>query len=80
MYLSAVMYPISLIGEKLPRFAWLVEYNPMAYIIESARFMLLNDGIFSMNGFLFTVIVTIVILFFGLIVFNRTEKSFIDTV
>ncbi|TWO34391.1 ABC transporter permease [Seonamhaeicola sediminis] len=80
MYLSAVMYPLSLMREKLPRFAWLVEYNPMAYVIEMARYMLLGDGTLSWGGFTYTLIVTLVILFSGIVVFNATEKRFIDTI
>lgn len=80
MYTSAVMYPLSLMREKLPRFAWLVEYNPMAYVIEAARYMLLSTGNISGLGMVYIVIVTITVLLFGLIVFNRTEKSFIDII
>ena len=32
MYLSAVMYPMELLKDKLPKYGWLVEYNPLAYI------------------------------------------------
>jgi len=80
MYLSAVMYPISLIKEKLAHYAWIVEYNPVAHIIETSRNLLLNDGKLSLSGILYSVVVTIIIFFVGLIIFNRTEKSFIDTV
>ena len=80
MYISAVMYPLALMREKLPKIAWLVEYNPLAYIVETARFMLLGEGTFSKFGIIYTIIVTLVILFFGIIIFNRTEKTFIDTV
>ncbi|WP_242087570.1 ABC transporter permease [Aestuariivivens sediminis] len=80
MYTSAVMYPLALVREKLPRFAWLVEYNPMSYVIEAARHMLLNTGKLSIYGISYTVTVTIITLFLGLIVFNKTEKSFIDTI
>ncbi|MFC5195455.1 ABC transporter permease [Bizionia hallyeonensis] len=80
MYLSAVMYPLALMREKLPKIAWLVEYNPVAYIIETARYMLLGTGTFSWYGILYTASVTLVVLFFGIIIFNRTEKTFIDTV
>ena len=41
MYLSAVMYPMALLKEKLPEYGWLVQYNPLAYIIETARYMFL---------------------------------------
>jgi lipopolysaccharide transport system permease protein len=80
MYVSAVMYPLALMREKFPEIAWVVEYNPMAYIIETARYMLLGTGTFSLFGILYTVVVTFIVLFFGIIIFNRTEKTFIDTV
>lgn len=80
MYLSAVMYPMSLIKDKLPGYGWLVEYNPLAYIIETARYMLLDVGEVSVLGLSYTFAVTIAVFFIGLLVFNKTEKSFIDTV
>ncbi|MFD2823311.1 ABC transporter permease [Lacinutrix iliipiscaria] len=80
MYISAVMYPLALMREKLPNIAWLVEYNPMAYIVETARYMLLGEGTVSAFGILYTVSITFLVLFFGIIIFNRTEKTFIDTV
>lgn len=80
MYVSAVMYPMALVKEKLPEFGWLIEYNPLAYLIESSRYMLLRVGSLNLGGLLFTVLVTITVFSFGLIIFNKTEKSFIDTV
>ncbi|WP_294958204.1 ABC transporter permease [uncultured Flavobacterium sp.] len=80
MYISAVMYPMELIKEKLPKFGWIVQYNPLAYVIETSRYMLLNIGSISLLGLLYTAIVTLIVFFAGLLVFNRTEKSFIDTV
>ncbi|KAF2342027.1 ABC transporter permease [Flavobacterium tistrianum] len=80
MYVSAVMYPMELIKEKLPKFGWIVQYNPLAYVIETSRYMLLNIGSISILGLLYTMVVTLVVFFAGLLVFNRTEKSFIDTV
>ena len=80
MYVSAVMYPMALLKEKLPQFGWLIEYNPLAYVIETARYMLLHEGSISSGGMLYTVGVTIILFFVGLLIFNKTEKSFIDTV
>ncbi|WP_299114717.1 ABC transporter permease [uncultured Winogradskyella sp.] len=80
MYVSAVMYPLALMREKLPQFAWLVDYNPLAYIIEATRYVLLNEGSFSLRGLAYTSLITVVIFFIGLIIFNKTEKTFIDTV
>ena len=80
MYLSAVMYPMALLKEKLPSFGWLIEYNPLAYIVESSRYLLLGEGSISVYGMLYTVVITVVLLLFGILIFNKTEKSFIDTV
>jgi lipopolysaccharide transport system permease protein len=80
MYLSAVMYPMALIKEKLPSYGWLVQYNPLAYVIETARYMLLDVGQISVFGLLYTFVVTAIVFFVGVLIFNKTEKSFIDTV
>ena len=81
MYVSAVPYPVSEARLKFPE--WVVpfvEYNPLTQIIEGFRYMLLNTGSFSWTGFLYTLALSIFIFLFGLIVFNRTETKFIDTV
>jgi lipopolysaccharide transport system permease protein len=80
MYLSAVMYPMALIKEKMPNYGWLVECNPLAYVIETTRYMLLNVGHISFLGLGYTFLVTILVFFVGLLIFNKTEKRFIDTV
>ncbi len=81
MYVSAVPYPLSEAREKLPGWvADFVEYNPLTQIIEGFRFMTLSTGSFSWFGFVYTLVISVVIFLFGLVIFNRTEKSFIDTV
>ena len=80
MYVSAVVYPMALVKEKMPEYVWLVQYNPLAYIIETTRYMLLNVGHISFWGLGYTFVATVVIFLVGVLIFNRTEKSFIDTV
>ncbi|WP_299210013.1 ABC transporter permease [uncultured Dokdonia sp.] len=80
LYLSAVMYPLSLVKEKLSDYAWVVEYNPIAQVIEAYRYMLLNVGEPNIKGLWISLALSIVFVFLGLIVFNKTEKTFIDTV
>ena len=80
MYISAVPYPLSEVSEKIPELAWLVNYNPLAQIIEGFRYMLLDTGMFSWSGFFYTLGFSVLLFLIGLIVFNRTEKNFIDTV
>jgi lipopolysaccharide transport system permease protein len=80
MYISAVMYPVTFFVEKLPNYAWIVAYNPLSFVIETVRFMLLNTGAFNISMFIYTIAITIGILLTGIVIFNRAEKSFIDTV
>lgn len=80
MYISAVMYPVAYFAEKLPEYVWLIKYNPLAVVIETVRYILLNTGTFNGIMFFYTLTITLITLFLGIIVFNKAEKSFIDTV
>lgn len=80
VYFSAVPYPLSEVSQKLPEWDWLVKYNPLTQVIEGFRFMVLDSGTFSWSGFFYTLIISISLFLIGLIIFNRTEKNFIDTV
>jgi lipopolysaccharide transport system permease protein len=82
MYLSAVPYPISQFKEKAPEYAWIVDFNPIAQIIEGFRYCLFaSDNLqFNMQGLFYISIVGIALFLIGLGLFNRTEKTFIDTV
>ena len=82
MYLSAVPFPISELKEKVPEYSWVVDYNPMAQIIEGFRFTLFGtDNLyFSWSGFTVTLLLGFLLFFVGLILFNRTEKTFIERI
>jgi len=80
MYISAVMYPLEIVKEKLPNYYWLVEYNPLAQLIEGYRFMLLNTGKANTTELFINMGFALTLLIIGLAIFNRTEKTFIDTV
>jgi len=80
MYGSAVMYPLSFFQEKLPSVAWLVAYNPMTIVIEAFRHITLGVGAISSPQLVYISVVSVLVFLFGLIVFNSTEKKFIDTV
>ena len=80
VYFSAVPYPLSEVSNKMPEWAWIVKYNPLTQIIEGFRYMILDVGIFTWEGFFYTLTISVFLFLFGLIIFNRTEKNFIDTV
>jgi lipopolysaccharide transport system permease protein len=77
MYATPVIYPLSYITGKYRIF---ILANPVTPLIEIFRLSLLGTGTFSMYQLLYSTIFTIVSLFIGIIVFNRVEKSFMDTV
>lgn len=58
----------------------IVQINPLMHIIECFRFMFLGQGSFSMNGIVYALACSISVLVFGVLIFNRTERKFIDTV
>jgi lipopolysaccharide transport system permease protein len=52
----------------------------MTGIIEAFRYAFLGKGEFTFGSLSYSAIVTFVILFFGIIIFNKTEKNFVDTI
>jgi len=80
MYGTPVIYPLSEVREKAGDLEMFIVANPMSAIIESFRYILLKSGSLDFGNLLYSLIATIVILYTGMVIFNRTEKSFIDTV
>jgi lipopolysaccharide transport system permease protein len=77
MYMTTVIYPLSTAPEKYR--VWL-ELNPMTAIIESFRLAFLGQGTVTAGSLGYSAIVTLVILVIGIVIFNRTERTFVDTV
>lgn len=80
MYVSAVMYPIQEIVTKKPEYAWVVTFNPLALIIESFRSMVFGAEVADFGGVWYAFLIAVITFMVGLAIFNRTEKTFIDTV
>ncbi|WP_124980940.1 ABC transporter permease [Nonlabens xiamenensis] len=80
MYLSAVMYPLQEAKKKLNEYYWLIEYNPLAQVIEAWRYMLLGGDQPNIIPLLAALGLGVIMMFIGLVIFNRTERNFIDTV
>ncbi|WP_299060582.1 ABC transporter permease [uncultured Polaribacter sp.] len=78
MYISLVNLPYSKFEEK--GVTYLVDYNPMAHLIEMSRFMLIGQGNFTIDNLIYVTCFSIVVLVIGILIFNKTEKSFIDTI
>ncbi|HEX9979487.1 MAG TPA: ABC transporter permease [Flavobacterium sp.] len=80
MYATTVIYPLSVAREKFSSMVWLIELNPMTGIIEAFRFALLGRGEFTLSSIGYSAGVTFVILLLGVVIFNKTEKNFVDTI
>lgn len=80
LYLSAVMYSLDAARDKLKDYYWAVEWNPIAQIIESYRSLWFNSLNIHWTGIYAGFFLGILVFFLGLMVFNKTEKTFIDTV
>jgi len=77
MYMTTVIYPLSAAPE---RYKPLIQLNPMTGIIEAFRFAFLGQGELSVASLGYSAAVTLVILLIGTLIFNKTERNFVDTV
>lgn len=77
MYLTPVAYDYQIISDK-----WRTLYmcNPMTPVINTMRYAYLGIGEFELGYYLLSWAVTLVVLFFGILLFSRVEKTFMDTV
>ena len=85
MYVSAVPYPLSELvnSERLkdyPLIVSLIKINPLTQVIEGFRYMTIGEGVFNLSNLIATLLMSIAVFLIGLIIFNKTEKSFIDVV
>jgi lipopolysaccharide transport system permease protein len=81
MYVTPVIYPTSMLLEKIsPEKQWMIYVNPLTSIFDVFRMGFLGAGSINMWGLLYTVVFSIVVYILGLFVFNRVEKSFMDTI
>lgn len=77
MYATPIIYPLSSIPEKYKFYFFL---NPLTHVIEAFKHIFLGVGGINMPGIAFTAIFMVVTLLFGVLIFNKTEKTFMDTV
>jgi lipopolysaccharide transport system permease protein len=77
MYASPIVYPLSIVPEK---YKILILANPVTSIIETFKYAFLGVGEYSLLHLAYSFTFTIVLMIIGLVIFNRVEKSFMDTV
>ena len=77
MYASPVIYPVSTIPEAYRNY---ILFNPITPILEGFKYAFLGAGSFNVWMLFYSIAFTAVVLILGTLVFNKTEKNFIDTV
>jgi len=77
MYATPVVYSISSVPEK---FQWIININPLTGVFECFRYGYLGTGHFEPISLLLSTGVTALVLVLGVVIFNKVEKSFMDTV
>jgi lipopolysaccharide transport system permease protein len=77
MYATPIIYPLSSIPEKYQIF---IIANPMTSIIEAFRYSFLGAGSINIFHMLYSFGFMLVILTIGILLFNRVETTFMDTV
>ena len=78
MYVTPIVYPISMVSYGL--FRTLILINPMTSIIEAFKYATLGQGYFSWGALSYSFVFMGVLLVFGVVIFNKVQRSFMDTV
>lgn len=78
MYITPVVYPLSFLTNS--KYRWLIELNPLTPIVEAFRYSLFGKGTFTAVTLTYSAGFMVVVIFVGMLIFNKVEKSFMDTV
>lgn len=77
MYATPVIYPMSTLNPTLRNYLW---WNPLSHLLEGFKYAFLGAGDISIAGLVYTTAFTTALLCSGILIFNRTEQNFMDTV
>jgi lipopolysaccharide transport system permease protein len=80
MYATPVIYPLSVMQGKYEKYMWLIQANPVTSIMETFKYGFLGQGTFSWFALGYSALFTLVVLFLGVVIFNKVERSFMDVV
>lgn len=78
MYATPIVYPLSMVPEGKLRM--LILANPMTPVIEAFKYATLGQGYFSWEALCYSFAFMTVLLVVGIVVFNKVQRSFMDTV
>ncbi len=78
VYITPVIYPLSMVSN--PKLHLAMSLNPVTPVMEAIKYSLLGQGQFSWLWLAYSAVFTFILLVFGLMMFNKVQKSFMDTV
>ncbi len=78
MYVTPIVYPISMVTNETLR--TIIMLNPMTSIIEAFKYATLGQGYFSWLALGYSFVFMTILLVFGIVIFNKVQRSFMDTV
>ncbi len=77
MYASCVAYPLSSVPEP---YRWLFALNPMVFIIEAFRYAFMGQGTVYLWQICASMVVSLIVVFLGLALFNKMERNCVDMI
>lgn len=80
MYVSPVIFPFSRIQEKFPDASWIAALNPMTAVVENVRALFFGFPPMAFMYQALSVGVGVAVCIFGVLMYQRTARTFIDTV
>ena len=80
LYATPIAYATSLVQEKIPSLYGVYMLNPMASVCEAMRYIFLGTGSISVKYLLISAGMSVLLFLAGIIMFNRTEKTFTDKI
>ena len=78
MYATPIVYPMSMVTNETLR--TVIMLNPMTAVVETFKYATLGQGYFSWGALGYSLAFMSVLLLWGTIVFNKVQRSFMDTV
>ncbi|WP_437228391.1 ABC transporter permease [Planctomicrobium sp. SH661] len=77
MYATPIIYPMSMLGPRMRSVLW---WNPIAHVVETFKYGFFGVGDVTWAGLAYACGFTVGLLLLGILIFNRTEQDFMDTV
>ena len=78
VYITPVIYPLSMVTN--PKLHLAMSLNPVTPVMEAIKYSLLGQGQFSWLWLGYSCVMTVILILIGLVLFNKVQKSFMDTV